>query len=1815
MKALKSKSEYVLNIKETYEENLEDYIDNNCHINNYNLYDYIEKTKKSNSYNNKNPNKNDQTSKILNYLLEDFFSSSENTFDFLSLQEENTKNNSNLCEVEGKNNVDNDAKENHSKNILCEKILNHLKNREQNLSQNKKFQIILNFLKENMNYCKNKKDILEVNNITNNAKNSSFISNKNESKEKNKNFVNVKNEEIKNYNSKTNKEPCYYTINNNNENDNYSNYNDYKNLNLDDLKIDEIIFGTKNYSKKQEFKEKKFNNHIIKSSEISYIVNKEFSNEDAPSIDFSRNNNINVCKNFSFDNKEKMLEDQSLDKMNNINKLFNSIFFFNNNKGYDNIKKCPDIYHNSRNNLFNSNNNCMNYNILDNEKKNINNSNKAFNKNDNDSKNDINSINNNSYKNNYNNITSSNNFNSNSNNNINNKEDNNINYNENHINRNYNQNHINNNNNHINSNNDDNNNKSSNEVIEKEVNKVNINSNILSNMYETNFLKYSVNEVNEYKFFDARINEKNISPQSFELSSRYCNSNLNAKSTKKNYLENTDTENSINLHEVDLNFMNDVPYNFREIYEKSNNEINNYIEKNNYFENIYENKENIIFSNAYNKKISDHHEVEQKDIFLKRNQNNNSNNKCFIYDESNLDNNTLNNVKTENNNELNNICSPISNFNNENSLLNSFNNIDSIFHNNSLNVNLFLNNFNMNNLKNKNETESFSKEKYVGYFDEEIKNHLKQEKNNLERQINRNGDEIYSKKHNSNLPNEKNNFLKFSKITSIYNNDESFYTPMPYELNKNGITSKINNEEESNLSYDFDCNQEKIIKEENNITKDIKNNCSHNKTMNKVEIKKTSNRLLLNNYEAYFENKKGKNLSRNQSLHSEKNTESWANYKKYIYSKSSNKNMNNFYKKKNEEKKYLTKSHSNTNVNSLTNKSKYFLNKKTNNTNCFKDDMFVFHKNLESNNDYKKFKSNAQLKNEENNNNKNIKLSLNYMNDSNRPFLKNSHNMNIIYNNSKIQSDRNNDITNTIILSKNSILTDINQIKNSPNESISSKMNNAISNMTHVNNMHNFHPMIYDNNKDIINNDVSNNNNNNNNNYNNNIYNDNDNNCNNINKINSDYDDDNIYNNNSDCDKYDNYNNSNYKNKDNKNNNHYDDYDNDDYINSNNINNIDIIYDNDNTNNNNNNNNDSNNSSSNNSNNNDNNINISNNDYINNDNNINICNNDYINNSNNNNDNTNDKNKENNNNNDSGNSTNNNINNNDSTNNNYNYNDNNKNKDNSNNSYDNNYNESNNNANTNGMNNNVTKVSSKDSKLDGFNTHNKKGNSKKMKFSNNLVLNNNSKNMKNYFFKDFQKSNNNNISKNEISFQNSRNIYNSGNNRKERKKKKMTNSNSCNDLQNYYNEKKNNMKNTALTKSISANNLNLYSILYDAILSLYDERIKPTEKEVVRKLKELNINSKFIKNIYFYISSYPEFIIEKEENSDTWVVYLKNEPADFKGFFDPCDKDAPCDENVWNSFLIYLIEIMKNQYCKAENDNQGNNKQKDEVNENFKENNENGLQSSISENTLLNNKLENDNFSKTNEENSIPILSFRKKNKKDNVDQIYRFKGGRYNMAVELKNRNLSFLKNLKLGEICHLIQKSISLNILRYEDKYLQPLCACNIVVFSSMFSLGLNVEQKYGVTTSSQLGFPHLGDIEIHPIRTIEQVKKCLNEILKNFPLGAAIGHLKKTIIEKYGLYICPMIFRYTRLCPLLASDLFSNTCRVFSDTNHRIFVQLVHFEMPENVTLYTPKKAKKEESSTENAITYYENLFKKNISYIFNEVYYSKKYEELF
>ncbi|CEL95613.1 unnamed protein product [Vitrella brassicaformis CCMP3155] len=168
-------------------------------------------------------------------------------------------------------------------------------------------------------------------------------------------------------------------------------------------------------------------------------------------------------------------------------------------------------------------------------------------------------------------------------------------------------------------------------------------------------------------------------------------------------------------------------------------------------------------------------------------------------------------------------------------------------------------------------------------------------------------------------------------------------------------------------------------------------------------------------------------------------------------------------------------------------------------------------------------------------------------------------------------------------------------------------------------------------------------------------------------------------------------------------------------------------------------------------------------------------------------------------------------------------------------------------------------------------------------------------------------------------------------------------------------------------------------VLGQALLSLYQDQIRPHEPDVLRRLQENGASEHLQQNFLRLYETLPEYSVLYNEGSP--VVMFKKEPELFEGWIDPNSSDDPYPEEVWQGFLGHIAVLMQTT-------NSG------------------------------------------------------KRPECPNLGR-YQFKGGRYGMAMELYRQQLSFLQHLTLGQVCHLVQLAISRGILAYERSVLQPVAA----------------------------------------------------------------------------------------------------------------------------------------------------------------------------
>eukprot|EP00919_Chromeraceae_sp_WS-2016_P054557 GHVR01129691.1.p1 GENE.GHVR01129691.1~~GHVR01129691.1.p1 ORF type:complete len:385 (+),score=135.09 GHVR01129691.1:96-1250(+) len=356
--------------------------------------------------------------------------------------------------------------------------------------------------------------------------------------------------------------------------------------------------------------------------------------------------------------------------------------------------------------------------------------------------------------------------------------------------------------------------------------------------------------------------------------------------------------------------------------------------------------------------------------------------------------------------------------------------------------------------------------------------------------------------------------------------------------------------------------------------------------------------------------------------------------------------------------------------------------------------------------------------------------------------------------------------------------------------------------------------------------------------------------------------------------------------------------------------------------------------------------------------------------------------------------------------------------------------------------------------------------------------------------------------------------------------------------------------------------------LRNAVISLYNDQIKPTSVDVGRRLLEDNAPAAVIQHFISFAKQFPNVFRvhsvcsdnNKRTNGgvDDHVIELVDMPLSGASFVDPKATEDPYMFSVWMELGTFLCVLQQT-------DNNNN----------------------------------NDN----------PVL--------------YQFRGGRYGMACMLHSVAaqsattgderafgglplLMSLSGASLGRVCHLVQLAISKGMLAYENNVLQPAVTCRgrtscafacevlsllasdvevVEVDDELLPVRAKFPRKYTHThTHTHHSRPFLsgddtyGDIHTHThayththinpytnpalaCLTVEDVVECLIDVFKLSPRGLLLSQLKKRIMSLKGVTLTSSLFGYSKLSSLLTSPYFTRICTLALDNNHHLFISPRH------------------------------------------------------
>merc|ERR1711879_12084 len=146
-------------------------------------------------------------------------------------------------------------------------------------------------------------------------------------------------------------------------------------------------------------------------------------------------------------------------------------------------------------------------------------------------------------------------------------------------------------------------------------------------------------------------------------------------------------------------------------------------------------------------------------------------------------------------------------------------------------------------------------------------------------------------------------------------------------------------------------------------------------------------------------------------------------------------------------------------------------------------------------------------------------------------------------------------------------------------------------------------------------------------------------------------------------------------------------------------------------------------------------------------------------------------------------------------------------------------------------------------------------------------------------------------------------------------------------------------------------------------------------------------------------------------------------------------------------------------------------------------------------------------------------------------DGEHTFAGGRYGMARELMQRNLPFLAQLSLGEVCHMVQLAIQhRRLIVYHRKMLKPIQTV-LCQLSPSNGNGTNAEGE--------------------EIKDMDDLCLVLFRMLIHHPQGIRLCRMKQMIKHELCRKLSEMAFQCTKLIELFNQEPLSTTFVL--DTEH--------------------------------------------------------------
>eukprot|EP00917_Polyrhabdina_sp_WS-2016_P026222 GHVP01056315.1.p1 GENE.GHVP01056315.1~~GHVP01056315.1.p1 ORF type:complete len:583 (-),score=78.51 GHVP01056315.1:164-1912(-) len=309
-------------------------------------------------------------------------------------------------------------------------------------------------------------------------------------------------------------------------------------------------------------------------------------------------------------------------------------------------------------------------------------------------------------------------------------------------------------------------------------------------------------------------------------------------------------------------------------------------------------------------------------------------------------------------------------------------------------------------------------------------------------------------------------------------------------------------------------------------------------------------------------------------------------------------------------------------------------------------------------------------------------------------------------------------------------------------------------------------------------------------------------------------------------------------------------------------------------------------------------------------------------------------------------------------------------------------------------------------------------------------------------------------------------------------------------------------------------------MIIHVVRSLYDDGIRPGMTDVWHRLREMLSSSglstcpdkeqlkqqcKRIPKFYITVDT-----VEKEKGSQQGrgqsepFVYLVTEPDDFQGWVDPRSVEDPFSVEVWRHFILSVSSLLSAN-------------------------------------------------------NSVPRRG-------DPSLLMYQFKGGRYGLALELKELTPSFRKR-RLGELCHLTQLAISRGILCYERSVLQPVASCmdrTRAYLRAADKVAAEPLEEADINDKLSTNNNSLGNESNF---SLQQIARMTTTLLVSQTLGCELAEVSRGLQCRFSVGLQPEMFGKNKMIDVFLLEEMQIHFRLFctSNTRHKVIIQLRRFPPP--------------------------------------------------